>query len=177
MNSLTTKEQLEQLIIAKYPDQTDYWLCTRGKGKHTPIILAIKCPRCGHESEITIKNKTELRNLVQEECPRCLALDAAENAHLEFPMPFGKHCGKSVNEVMKKDPTYLAWFVDNIKGRDNLVAQIKTHSRFAEAWDEYLANPKIPKEQREAREWHEGKFSQQTIDELFNAFFEGMASH
>ena len=66
----------------------------------------------------------------------------------EFPMPFGKHRGKTINEIMEKDPTYLAWFVDNIKGRDDLVAQIKTHTRFAEAWEEYLANPKVPKQQR-----------------------------
>ena len=57
MNTLTSKEQIEQLIVANYPDQTDYWLCTRGKGKHTPIVLTIKCPRCGHESEITIRTR------------------------------------------------------------------------------------------------------------------------
>ena len=168
---MITKEQIQELIIANYPEQTDYWLYSYGKGKHTPIALTIKCPRCGHESEITIKNKTELRNLVKEECPHCLALEGSKNAHLEFPMPFGKHRGKTINSVMEKDPTYLAWFVDNIKGRDDLVEQIKTHTRFAEAWEEYVAKPKIPKEQREAREWHEGKFSQQTIDELFNCFF------
>jgi hypothetical protein len=174
MNSLTTIEQIEELIIANYPDQTDYWLY--GKGKHTPISLTIKCPHCGHETPVTIKGKLDMRRLLKLDCPGCEAHEGVLNKHLEIPLPFGKYRGRTINSVMECDPTYLAWFVDNIKRRDDLVAQIKTHTRFAEAWKEYLAKPKIPKAQREAREWQDGRFSQQTIDDLFDAFFGGLAS-
>jgi len=74
---------------------------------------------------------------------------------------------------MNEEPTYLAWFADNVKGQDSLIEQIKTHTRFPAAWAEYTAKQAVgmPKERREEKEWQEGRFSQQTIDELFNCFF------
>jgi len=35
--------------------------------------------------------------------------------HLSSPLPFGKHFGKTINDVMEEDPSYLVWFAANIK--------------------------------------------------------------
>jgi uncharacterized protein (DUF3820 family) len=163
-----------EAIMAQYPEQANYWLNT-GRGRHTEITLAVTCPRCNCEKTVTLKSKGELNRLMKEECSGCVAQRAAENRHLEIPMPFGKFRGKTINFVMEEQPNYLAWFVDQIKGQDKLVEQIKTHTQFPQTWVKYKEKQActVPKELREAREWREGKFSQQTIDEVCNRFFGG----
>ena len=160
--------------MAQYPEQANYWLNT-GRGKHTEITLAVTCPRCNCEKTVTLKSKGELKQLLKKQCSGCVAQRAAENRHLEIPMPFGKFKGKTINFVMEDQPTYLAWFVDQIKGQDKLVEQIKTHTQFPQTWVKYKEKQActVPKELREAREWREGKFSQRTIDELCNRIFSG----
>ena len=75
-------------------------------------------------------------------------------------MPFGKFKGKTINFVMEEQPNYLAWFVDQIKGQDKLVEQIKTHTQFPQAWADYMERQAalMPKERREAKEWREEGF-------------------
>ena len=171
-DTLITKEDVERQITANYPEQAKYWL-GNGRGKHTEITLTVKCPKCKRQGTITIEDKSDLRDLLKTGCMGCEMWEDAQNAHLKIPLPFGKFRGKTINFVMKKQPSYLAWFVDKVKGEDQLVELIKTHTRFSAAWTEYTAKQAviIPKERREEIEWREGKFSQQTIDELFNCFF------
>ena len=33
-------------------------------------------------------------------------------------MPFGKHRGKTISEVFRREPQYLAWFCDAVEGND-----------------------------------------------------------
>jgi hypothetical protein len=171
-DKLITKEEVERQIRANYPEQTKYWL-GNGRGKHTAIDVAVKCSKCDCQGIITIEDKCELRDLLKEKCLRCEMWEDAENAHLNIRLPFGKFRGKTINVVMKKQPSYLAWFVDKVKGEDALVEKIKTHTRFPQAWADYVGKQAVivPKARREAMEWHEGRFSQQTIDELFNSFY------
>lgn len=163
-----------EAIMAQYPEQANYWLST-GRGKHTEITVTVTCPRCNSELSVTLRGKSELKRLAKQECSGCVAQRAAENRHLEIPLPFGKFKGKTINFVMKEQPTYLTWFVDTIKGHDGLVEQIKTHTQFPQAWVEYMERQirTMPKERREEMEWQAGRFSQQTIDELCNRFFGG----
>jgi len=167
-------ELFREAILAQYPEQANYWL-NNGRGKHTEITLTIKCPRCNSERTVTLKGKAELKRLARKECSGCVAQRAAENRHLEIPLPFGKFKGKTINFVMEEQPNYLAWFVDTIKGHDGLVEQIKTHTQFPQAWAEYMERQirTMPRERREAMEWQAGRFSQQTIDELCNRIFDG----
>ncbi len=173
-DKLITQEQFSQFIRANHHEQVKYWL-GNGRGKHTKVVLKIKCPHCNCEEAFTIKNKGELKRLLKRKCAGCAAQEAAHNQHLDIPLPFGKFKGATVNFVMVEEPTYLAWFVDKVKGQDLLIEQIKTHTRFPEAWAEYTAKQAVtmPKERREEKEWQEGRFSQQTIDNLFNCFFGG----
>ncbi len=163
-----------EAIMAQYPEQANYWLNT-GRGKHTEITLTVTCPRCNSELSVTLRGKAELKQLVKKQCSGCVAQRAAENRHLEIPLPFGKFKGKTINFVMEDQPTYLAWFVDQIKGEDKLVEQIKTHTQFPQAWAEYMERQiaVMPKERREEIEWQAGRFSQRTIDELCNRIFGG----
>ena len=107
-NKLATQRQIEELILTHFPEQTDYWL-HGGKGKHTEITLTVKCSKCRHEVSVAIKNKVELKRLLKMECPGCEAHEAAQNAHLNIWLPFGKHRGETINAVMENDPAYLAW--------------------------------------------------------------------
>ena len=123
-DKLITKEKVEQQIIAKYPEQAKYWL-GNGRGKHTAVDIAIKCPKCHSEGEVTLRKKADLRELLKADCPYCEELEEAQNQHLNIPLPFGKFRGKSINFVMKKQPNYLAWFVDKVKGEEALVERIE----------------------------------------------------
>jgi uncharacterized protein (DUF3820 family) len=174
VDKLITKEEVERQIRANYPEQAKYWL-GNGRGKHTEITLTVKCAKCNSQGTITIEDKSELRELLKEGCLRCKTWEEIKNQHLKIPLPFGKFRGKSINYVMEKQPSYLAWFVDKVKGEDALVEKIKTHTGFPAAWADYVGKQAVivPKTRREEQEWQEGRFSQQTIDELFNCFFGG----
>ena len=54
---------------------------------------------------------------------------------------------------MEIDPTYLAWLVDHIRDKPELVAQIKGHSRFPQAWAAYTQEQATIRGRREPREW------------------------
>ena len=70
-------------------------------------------------------------------------------------------------------PDLLGVVRGSIKGQDALIEQIKTHTQFPEAWAEYTGKQatRFPRIYREEKEWQAGRFSQQTIDDLFNCFF------
>lgn len=169
---IATREQIEEVIVNNYPEQVDYWLHKKSK-KHSPITLTIKCQHCGYESSATISNRAELRRLYKRECPGCDAYEKSRNEHLNVRIPLGKFRGMTVNYVMDNEPSYLAWFVDHVKGQDSLIEQIKTHTRFPQVWAKYVEKETIirPNEQREAREWQQGRFSQRTIDDLCGSLF------
>ena len=170
MKKAVDVEQIfHEQIIAQYPEQVDYWL-HKGNAKHTAILLKMKCPHCNFQETIPIKNKIELRRLFKKECSGCIAKRAAENQHLDIRIYFGKFKGKTINFIMEKQPNYLAWFVDNIRGQDDLIEQIKTHTQFPQAWAEYTEKQALmPKAHREEIEWRAGRFSQQTLDDLCNS--------
>jgi hypothetical protein len=48
-------------------------------------------------------------------------------------MPFGKHRGKTVTEVLGQDPSYLAWFCDTVDGNETLKRAIRALPGFPEA--------------------------------------------
>jgi hypothetical protein len=83
---------------------------------------------------------------------------------------FGKFRGRSVDEVMRVESTYLAWFVDQVDGCEELKEAIMAHPRFPAARESYLTcRQKI---QRKA-EWRQGQFSQPTIDSICDELFHG----
>jgi len=166
---LITQKQIADFILANHPEQAKYWL-GNGRGKHTPITLKFQCPNCHCEVEIILEKKADLRELLKMTCAHCEELEEAQNQHLNICMPFGKFRGKTINFVMEEQPSYLAWFADNIKGEDKLLELIKTHTGFPQAWAEYVAK-QPPKAVREEKEWRQGKFSQQTIDDLCDCLF------
>ncbi len=159
---LATGRELEDLIRANYPDQVDYWLGNDDAAHHTPITVCIECPDCGYENVETIVEKV---GLVDLKCLRCETRERNGNGHLNIPLPFGKFKGKTINDVMEKDPSYLVWCVRNFRDKPDLVAQIKSHSHFPNAWADYM-NKEIARERRqEAREWGEGQYWRYERDE------------
>ena len=91
---------------------------------------------------------------------------------LELLVPrfaFGKFRGRTVDEVMRVESTYLAWFVEKVDGCEELKETIKAHPKFPAVRESYLrCRQKI----QQKAEWQQGQFSQPTIDnvcdELFN---------
>lgn len=139
MSTLMTKDEIELLIIGNYPDQRDYWLNNQASASHTPISLTALCSRCRYESSVTIKNRDEVAQVLKLECPRCQIREQHGDGHLSIPMPFGKYRGRTVNDVMEKDPSYLAWCARNIRDMPDFVEQIKSHSHFPNAWAAYMS--------------------------------------
>jgi len=156
---IATKKQIEEFILAHYPEQVDYWLYSKSR-KHGSITVTVQCQQCGFQLAVTVANRAELRRLLKRECPGCPAYERLRNEHLNVRMPFGKFRGRTVNYVMDKEPSYLAWFVDHVKGQDALIEQVKTHTRFPLVWAKYVEKETVirPKEQREAREWQQARF-------------------
>jgi len=149
LRPLATRRGLEELIIANYPEQVDYWLGNDDRAKHTPITLRIECPECGYMNMETISERQYLANLLDLKCLRCRIRERNGDLHLSVPMPFGKHFGKTINDVMEEDPSYLVWFAKNIRNMPDLVEQIKSHSHFPNAWADYMSRER----RRGAREW------------------------
>ena len=149
---LTTRRGVEELITANYPDQVDYWLGNNDTAKHTLITLRIECPECGYKNVETISERRYLSNLLDLKCFRCQKREQHGDLHLSIPMPFGKHFGKTINDVMEEDPSYLVWFAANIKNLPDLVEQIKSHSRFPNAWADYMNKEAAMERRRGVRE-------------------------
>jgi hypothetical protein len=152
--TLTTQQHIEDIIRANYPEQVNYWLYG-SRRKHTAITLTMKCAACGYEETATIKTREEVKGLLKRECVGCAMNEAAANAHLDgVRLLFGRHRGKTVNAVMEDDPAYLAWVVDCCQEREWLIEKIKSHTRFAEVWGQYVERKafKVRCEEKEAAE-------------------------
>jgi hypothetical protein len=48
-------------------------------------------------------------------------------------MPFGKHRGKTVTEVLRQDPSYLTWFCRTVDGNEAIKRAIRALPGFSEA--------------------------------------------
>ena len=50
---------------------------------------------------------------------------------------FGKFRGRTVDEVMQVESSYLAWFMGQVDGCEELKETIKSHPRFSAVWKSY----------------------------------------
>jgi hypothetical protein len=82
---------------------------------------------------------------------------------------FGKFRGRTVDEVMRVESSYAAWFADKIDSCLELKDAIKSHPLFPAAWERYVERQRRIQQNIE---WKQGSFSQPTLenlcDELFN---------
>ena len=81
---------------------------------------------------------------------------------------FGKFRGRTVEEVMRVESTYLAWFVATIDGCEEIRAAIQAHPRVPAVWESYQ---ECRRNQQQAVEWRQGQFSEPTIDNLCDELF------
>ena len=80
---------------------------------------------------------------------------------------FGKFRGRTVEEVMRVESSYLAWFVGKIDGCEELKEAIKAHPRFPAVRERYLEF----RRKRQQAEWQQGQFSKPTVDSLCEELF------
>jgi hypothetical protein len=80
---------------------------------------------------------------------------------------FGKFRGRTVEEVMRVESSYLAWFVGKIEGCEELKEAIRAHPRFPAVWERYLEF----RRKRQQAEWQQGQFSKRTVDSLCEELF------
>jgi len=50
---------------------------------------------------------------VQARCGDCDSFDNLSLGSKHFTMPFGKHAGKTIEEIYLSDPNYFSWALDN----------------------------------------------------------------
>jgi len=80
---------------------------------------------------------------------------------------FGKFKGRTVEEVMSVESSYLAWFADEVEGCEELKEAIRTHPRFPAVRQSYLES----RRRRQEVEWQKGRFPKPTIDGLCEELF------
>ncbi len=56
----------------------------------------------------------------------------------EPTMPYGKFAGISLRQILKAEPSYLAWFEQTVEGEDELKAVIRALPQFPEILVAYL---------------------------------------
>jgi len=83
--------------------------------------------------------------------------------------PFGKFKGRTVEEVMRVESSYLGWFEEEIQGCEELKEAIRAHPRFPAVRESYLES----RRRRQEVEWQKGRFSTPTIDGLCEELFHG----
>ena len=81
---------------------------------------------------------------------------------------FGKFRGRTVDEVMRVESSYLAWFVGKVDGCEELKEAIKAHPRFPAVWESFL---QCRRKLQQKTEWQQGQFSEPTIDDLCDELF------
>ena len=81
---------------------------------------------------------------------------------------FGKFRGRTVEEVMRVESSYAAWFADKIDNCPELREAIKSHPLFPAAWERYLERQRRIQQNIE---WKQGSFSQPTVDNLCDDLF------
>ena len=70
-----------------------------------------KCPKCGRET-YTAQKAAHLGLY----CPACGWLKWIAQPWQNFHMPIGKYRRKTLLEIKKIDPEYLAWCAENLAG-------------------------------------------------------------
>ena len=58
-------------------------------------------------------------------------------------MPFGKHKGRALSEILDEEPTYLAWFYDHVDGNEGLKEAIATLPEFPARLAKYRERKEI----------------------------------
>jgi hypothetical protein len=81
---------------------------------------------------------------------------------------FGKFKGRTVDEVMRVESSYLGWFVEKIDGCEELKEAIKAHPRFPAVWESYQ---QCRRKIQQKAEWQQGQFSEPSIDILCDELF------
>ena len=85
---------------------------------------------------------------------------------LEPLMPFGKHRGKTVTEVLRQDPSYLSWFCDTVDGNETLKRAIRALPGFSEACGRKRSVPKPEREPDFPNMGVDPRLSREDLDRL-----------
>jgi hypothetical protein len=78
----------------------------------------------------------------------------------EIMLPFGKHKGRTLREIMKEEPTYLCWFYDTIENQQDI-------KRAMEALPDFPARLAAYRERRSVKE----KSLEQRIEDVVTRMF------
>ena len=79
---------------------------------------------------------------------------------LEPLMPFGKHRGKPVSEVLRQEPSYLGWFCNAVDGNETLKRAIRALPGFDEACgNRFGQKPSVRKPDEDSRSPEHGRGS------------------
>jgi hypothetical protein len=66
-------------------------------------------------------------------------------------MPFGKHKGRALSEILNEEPSYLAWFYDHVDGNEELKQAIAALPEFPARLAKYRERKEIKNKTLEQR--------------------------
>ncbi len=125
-----------------------------------------RCPDCGEEL-FNISDHEE--NVVM--CTKCgktfpepplgpVTKKRKAKKGKELRLPFGKHKGRTLREIMHEDPSYLAWFYDSVEDQQDIKAAMEALPEFPMQLAKY-------RERKEIR----GKSIDRRIEETVSRMF------
>ena len=66
-------------------------------------------------------------------------------------MPFGKHRGRALSEILNEEPSYLAWFYDHVDGNEKLKQAIAALPEFPARLAKYRERKQLKDKSLEQR--------------------------
>jgi hypothetical protein len=136
------------------------------KWKPQSVNLTMTCPDCGTEEQIVLQYKKDVVGQGENwKCP-----NKACPGH-EVRMPFGKYRGMTIVEVWRKQPSYLAWFLESVEADCEEVQVVKAEIEKMPGIKWMLE--KYHERQLQQQWVGQNHFSPAAIDDLCDKLFNG----
>lgn len=133
--------------------------------RQEPVGLCIRCPDCGREDEVWLRNKHDVKRAEKWECP----YENCTSNNVRFP--FGKFRGCTVAGVYQEQPSYLAWFIDAVESDCAEVRAVKEQIEKLPGIQQRLEEYRSKQLQQQ---WAgRSRFSPAAVDDLCDRLFNG----
>jgi uncharacterized protein (DUF3820 family) len=169
-----------QKIVSTLPDSLDkdYWTTAdmdvaaikakyqKKRWKPKPVELTITCPHCGWIEKVLVRSKEDVGKRGDNwKCPKegCRFSEAI--------FPFGKFKGRTVAEVYREQPNYLAWFMEAVEPDSAEVMRIRAEIEKLPGIKKHLEQ--YHQKQLQAQWTQRSQFSPAAIDDLCDRLFNG----
>lgn len=130
--------------------------------KPKPLTFPTDCEHCGEQGTLTFNTRQDAGTW---KCPN------PDCPHNQVRFPFGKFKGLTVTEVLREQPSYLAWFMDAVESDCGEVRAIKEQIEKLPSMKQHLE--KYRQRQLQAQGTQRSRLSPVALDDLCDRLFNG----